>query len=320
MRPFGPAWSTRSLVLLTVNKRGQRAMAPDVDVIIPVYAEPVENIERTIDGLLRQDTRGIRRIVVVDDGSPEPITLSSQPASVEFFRIEENRGIAGARNAAAATLTAEFLLFLNCDVVLPSGWLRAGLGFMESNPRTAAVGGPIVPRVGPRLLRSWRMRFLENAEQRGAAERKVTWLTGHATLVRRAMFEEVGGFHLGYRKSGEDHELSRQLRARGYEIYHLPQLTADSYEIPSIDLYARKVLRHDGWDLSLSSNNSSDSNSTDVQPVQALPASLSVLRSFAIQSGRDLCKLRLPFLPIDAAVAVRSLALVWAAALRRQTS
>jgi cellulose synthase/poly-beta-1,6-N-acetylglucosamine synthase-like glycosyltransferase len=290
-------------------------MHPAVDAIIPVYAEPSENLSRTVEGLLNQEPCP-DRILAVDDASPDPVTLQERIAPrVELLRLEENGGAAAARNSAAALSSADYLLFVNCDVVLLDNWLRSGLSFMESHPAGAVVGGAIIPQVGSHLLRRWRMRFLENPEQRTAEERKVTWVTGHATLVRRAMFEEVGGFDARYGQSGEDSELCTRFRASGYEVHHVPELVAESYEIPSIDLFARKSLRNSGWDLRKTCY--PGSAAIGVRPIQLLPASASVIRALANHSSRNLYKRRFSFLPIDAAVAARSLVLVWSTCLRR---
>ncbi len=45
-------------------------------------------------------------------------------------------------------------------------------------------------------------------------------------LVRRAAFDEVGGFDARYFLYWEDADLCRRLRARGYEIRYVPAATA----------------------------------------------------------------------------------------------
>ena len=291
-------------------------MPKTIDAIIPVFGEPSENLNRTVEGLLSQD-QTVPRILVVDDGSPVPIVLPKRIAPrIELLRLGANGGVAAARNHGAGASLADFLLFVNCDVVLRSNWLQAGLAFMESHPTAAVVAGAIVPQAGSPLLRRWRMHFLENPEQRTPEERQVTWVTGHATLVRRAIFEEIGGFDPRYRQSGEDHELCERLRLLGYQIYHVPQLVADSYEFPSIDLFARKILRHSGWNVRPTENDT-DVGSVDVRPVVLLPTSASVLRALANLLGRDLYKRRMSFIPVDVAVAARSFFLVWTICLRR---
>jgi GT2 family glycosyltransferase len=286
-------------------------MAPTVDAIIPVYSESSENLARTVESLVRQE-RAPDRIVVVDDASPTPVALPNGiRSSVELLRLGTNGGVANARNMAAAGSRADYLLFVNCEVALRPSWIKSAMLFMHSQESIGAVGGPIVPQVGPRILRNWRLRFLENPEQRAHERREVSWLTGHALLVSRRHFEDVGGFDTSYRAE-EDHDLAVRLRADGHSIYHLPDLTSDSYERASIDLFARKLLRLNGWTLRADAG-----DAADVHPVRLVPATVSVLRALTINAGRNLYKGRFQFLPVDVAVAGRSLFLVWAYVLRR---
>ena len=90
--------------------------------------------------------------------------------------MPQNVGVAAARNIAAATSRAEFLLFVNCDVAPQSQSLTRAVAYMDSHPSTGAVGGAIVPTVGSQVFRRWRLGFLENPEQRAKEQRRVIWL------------------------------------------------------------------------------------------------------------------------------------------------
>jgi cellulose synthase/poly-beta-1,6-N-acetylglucosamine synthase-like glycosyltransferase len=289
-----------------------------VDGVVPVYAETNESLNRTVDGLVAQ-TRAPDRILVVDDGSPDRVRPRKDLITrAEVLRLPTNSGIAAARNAAASRSTADFLLFVNCDVVLVPFALETALEFMESQPATGVVGGPIVPVVGSLVLRRWRLRFLENPEQRVNREQPVTWLTAHAYLVRRAAYDAVGGFEERYTTTGEDYEFCQAVLGAGYRVFHLPRFAAHSYEAPSIELFARKCLRHSGFDTRpggrLGKSDSSD------RVVQLGLATRAVLRDFANHAGRDLARRRFTFLPIDVAVAAQSLAILWGARRSRRDS
>ena len=281
----------------------------DVDAIVPVFSEDSDRVWRTIDGLLRQDA-SLNRTIVIDDGSPTPLSLSDHLRArdeVELMRMPHSLGPGGARNVGARSSHATFLLFVNCDVVLPISWVRAARAFMESHPNTAAIGGPIAPQIGSRTLVGWRLRFLENPEQRSTGPISVSWLTGHAILVNRAMFNEVGGYEPSLRFT-EDFDLCRRLRAKGYEILHLPELAANSYEVPTIDLFARKTLRHSGWSL-----RTDHAEAADLREVQLLETTHSILRDLASRLARNVYRRRTAFLRVDIAVAIRSFVLVWSA-------
>ena len=77
----------------------------------------------------------------------------------------------------------------------------------------------------------------------------MSWLVGHAVLVRRSVYEEVGGFDEKYRCAAEDWDISQRIRALGYSLVHVPSLIAESHELASIDRLARKNVRNAGWDI-----------------------------------------------------------------------
>jgi GT2 family glycosyltransferase len=284
-----------------------------VSAIVPVFNETGGSLERTLRGLLGQ-AKPPDRLVVVDDGSSLPPSINDELATrIELIRLSENSGISEARNRGAQLETGEYLLFVNCDIVLRPDWLERGVEFMETNADAAAASGAIVPVVGPKLLRAWRLQFVETKAHRSALESpaSVTWLVGHVLLIRRPVFEAIGGFDPRFRCAGEDWDISQRIRATGGSIFHLPDLIAESFETTSIDRLARKSLRNTGWDLR---------PDTDVLPacaaihsVRPFATATSILLAWIDRSGRDIVKGRLSFLPVDAAVAVRSFVLAWRA-------
>jgi GT2 family glycosyltransferase len=288
-----------------------------VAAVVPAFDEGGTSLERTLRGLLGQARRP-DHVLVVDDGSPSPLALPAELRSeAEVVRLAKNSGLAAARNHGARLTTTEFLLFVNCDVVLGPDWLEHGVAFMESAAEVGAVSGAIVPVAGPKVLRDWRLQFIEPKPHRSslAGPTAVTWLVGHALLVRRAAFDSAGGFDPRFRTAGEDWDFSQRVRARGYELVHHPGLVAESHESASIDSLARKSIRNAGWDLR---SRPPELACAATRPVRLLPATASVLRISGGWIARDLVKVRPRFLAADLAVAARSVALLRKAARLRK--
>ena len=98
-----------------------------VSVIVPYYAQP-EELERTLAALEGQTyPRDMFEVVVVDDGSPEPLARPrATPLDVKVVRQEDlGFGLARARNTGVRTASHEVLLFLDADM-LPEAELAGG--------------------------------------------------------------------------------------------------------------------------------------------------------------------------------------------------
>ncbi|MFM8337317.1 MAG: glycosyltransferase, partial [Opitutaceae bacterium] len=146
------------------------------------------------------------------------------------FRVllnERNLGFAAANNRAVALARGEVLALLNNDLVLLPGWLepmlsalerlgdRAGLvGNVQRDARTGEIdhaGLEITPAAKPvhtRRLPTRLARLLQPV-------RPVAAVTGACMLLRRSLWQELGGFDEGYVNGGEDIDLGYRARATG---------------------------------------------------------------------------------------------------------
>lgn len=117
---------------------------PLVSVIIPTY-DRNEKIRKAITSVIQQ-TYGNIELLVVDDGSPTPVseTLTGisfdQLSSVTFIRHDENRGANVARNSGIRAARGEYIAFLDDD----DWWHETKLGrqvdtFRRSGPEVGVV-------------------------------------------------------------------------------------------------------------------------------------------------------------------------------------
>jgi len=114
-------------------------VTPTIVCVIPVH-DDAAHIGLAIDSLLAQ-TLPPGRIVVVDDGSTEPIrpALARFGPVVEYIR-QPRSGPATARNLGAAGATEEFIAFLDSDDRYDPARFATAVGRMRSDP---AVGGTV---------------------------------------------------------------------------------------------------------------------------------------------------------------------------------
>lgn len=149
--------------------------AATVSVILPLF-DAEEHLTRTLTRLLDENPEGVQ-IVAVDDGSTDATTQLMQPYTddprVTFVRLDHNRGVAAARNAALTHATGEFVWFLDVD----DDWHADFLPVMVSAAQSTGADAVLCSadfRYGPDLSRREpvvRYRRAETLQGDSAAER-----------------------------------------------------------------------------------------------------------------------------------------------------
>jgi len=86
---------------------------PLFSIIIPTYGR-AEYLAEAVDSVLAQTVEDFE-CLVVDDGSPEPVSLSTEDDRVRVLRREINGGPSTARNTGLAHARGRFVAFLDDD-------------------------------------------------------------------------------------------------------------------------------------------------------------------------------------------------------------
>lgn len=166
-------------------------------------------------------------IVVVDDGSPEPVAPALDGVAVapalRGIRIEWS-GPALARHQGASMARGDVLVFLDDDMQVGPEFLAAHLAHHERTPSAVVLGRiqpdpglrtmPVFERYHARQIDRWREGVLAGR----VAPRGVHLCTGNVSM-RRADYEAVGGFDASLQRS-EDRELGIRLEQHGCAILH----------------------------------------------------------------------------------------------------
>ena len=111
-------------------------------IIIPVYNRPDE-VRELLESLLIQ-TNSDFEVIIVEDGSSvccdKEVDRVRELLRIQYVRVP-NGGPAAARNIGARMAVGEYLLILDSDVVLPSGYIAAVKKRIEQM-QADAFGGP----------------------------------------------------------------------------------------------------------------------------------------------------------------------------------
>ena len=113
--------------------------------------------------------------------------------------LKKNEGYAVACNRGAYLGKSEYICFMNADLKINDGWLEGMLEDMGKNKWVAT---------GPILLDEHGYPFTE----------KPNWLSGACFLIKRDVFEEIGGFDENYFFYYEDDDICMKLKEAGYKF------------------------------------------------------------------------------------------------------
>lgn len=193
-------------------------------VVIPAY-NASKTLGVVLDALTKQDEPEFEVIVVDDastDDTPKVAESFSDKLDLHVYSPPENLGRARARNYGVEKSSAEVVLLLDSDIEAVPSYVSAHLALHETEPRAVGVG---VLRYPPYLAKRALARYYSS---RGGARIKPDEpLPGKAFVsclasFRRSLFEEVGGFHPGFRiYGGEDLELGLKFQKSGAVLKYL---------------------------------------------------------------------------------------------------
>lgn len=201
---------------------------PEVVVVVAARDEE-RGIERGLRSLLAQDV-GRLRVVAVDDRSTDRTgeilaRLAAEDRRLEVVRLETlPAGWLGKNHAlarGAAGRTEEWILFTDADVVLEPTTLRRAcraatersLDHLTAGPQVEAPAAGIAIFVGAFTtlfglwLTPWRAARPEREEAMGI---------GAFNLVRRSVYEAVGGYAAIRNRPDDDLRLGQAIKKRGF--------------------------------------------------------------------------------------------------------
>ncbi|MDA8067650.1 MAG: glycosyltransferase [Actinomycetota bacterium] len=195
---------------------------PPVSVVVPFAGSPAEG-RGVVAMLLGLDSRPGDQLVLADNSGtapPRPAvagTLRTPAAQLSVVRAHGEASPAHARNVGAAAAGNDWILFLDADVRPPADLIERFFA-QPIAERTGAVTGDITPAAGSRTLAARYGAARNFLGQRAHVSHPLRARASSANLlVRRAAFNEIGGYTEGIR-AGEDTDLAWRLQAAGWGV------------------------------------------------------------------------------------------------------
>jgi GT2 family glycosyltransferase/glycosyltransferase involved in cell wall biosynthesis/tetratricopeptide (TPR) repeat protein len=227
------------------------SVAPAVSIIIPTFNK-LSLTRQCLTSLRANTPAPAHEVIVVDNGSAD--------GTVEFLKSEqtagrlrailnaENAGFAKACNQGARAAQGRFLVFLNNDTEVQSGWLAPLFSLAETDSSVAAVGSKLlypngtIQHAGVALADCWDhdplLAFHLFAKEKGdsplANQRRVYQaVTAACMLARKSHFDQLGGFDEQYWNGYEDVDLCLRFQERGWLTVYEPASVVVHHESQS---------------------------------------------------------------------------------------
>ncbi len=207
--------------------------APKLSIVIPVFEHHATTFA-CLKSLATHFPRVATEIIVADDASLTPANEAlSLVTGIRFVRHAENLGFIRNVNAAVAQARGEFVLILNNDTLLTSGAVDALWQTFGEHENVGMVGAKLLNADGSLQEAggivwqdgsAWNYgRGNHPLDPRFNYVRDVDYCSGAALLLRKALFEELGGFDEHYLPAYfEDTDLAFRIRARGLRVLYQP--------------------------------------------------------------------------------------------------
>ena len=181
-------------------------------------------------------------ICVADNASSDNSceVIEREFPEVRLIRLSENYGFAEGYNRALQQIDAEYVVLLNSDVEVTSGWLEPMTDYLDKHPQVAAcqpkllsfqekscfeyagAAGGFIDKYGYPFCRGRIFDVVESDHGQYEDIIPVFWATGAALLIRLQVYREVGGLDGRFFAHMEEIDLCWRLRSRGYGIVCLP--------------------------------------------------------------------------------------------------
>jgi N-acetylglucosaminyl-diphospho-decaprenol L-rhamnosyltransferase len=187
-----------------------------------------------------------RELIIVDNSSADSSIKIIQENffSVVLIRSPVNLGFGKANNLAVKHSQGEHLLFLNTDTILIENTPQILSNYLTQNKAVGAVSARItfedgsyqlscgtrpnlaiefIDKIRYGLDKRWHSTFSIIYDRQYSLVREMGWLTGACLMIRRDVFEQLGGFDESFFMYFEDKDICKRVHEAGWKVVYYPK-------------------------------------------------------------------------------------------------
>jgi GT2 family glycosyltransferase len=238
--------------------------------VVVVNHNRCDLLKLTLNSLIKSANGVDSEVIIVDNASTDTTieVLNADYPQLRVIANKVNEGIAKAANQGIQASRGEYILLVNPDVILGKETLEKVTGYMNEHEDVSGLG---VRMLGPQgaflqesnrgLTKPWISFFKLTGLAKHFPKSRLTnrnnkeWvqefqtseidiLNGAFMLVRRNVFNEIGGFDERFQLYGYDIDLSYRMRLAGFKNYYYPKTYIINFKSQSIPKFSWTFIKH----------------------------------------------------------------------------
>lgn len=184
-------------------------------------------------------------IIVVDNASMDDSTEAVEKLKIENLKLiksPDNLGFSRGCNLGANNAKGSYLLFLNSDTEIKDQGFVKMVEYLEKNEQIGILGGALKNEDGTAQTSAGNFYNLPNLflmlyghDKRVSPKiiQKVDWVSGASLMIKKSIFEKIGGFAKELFMYMEDVELCFKANKKGFLTCFYPEIILYHKELGS---------------------------------------------------------------------------------------
>lgn len=179
-------------------------------------------------------------VLVVNNDNKKLLLKNTYKFNLKIIENGQNIGFGKANNIGASQANGDHFFFLNPDTVLIDDSLVNTVDNLEKHQGVGIIGSRII-KYSQNRPQPWTcgnkssitniiFRNTINKPWRKKVPTNVDWVSGAALLIRKELFEKLGGFDENFFMYFEDQDLCLRAKAHGNSIIFFPHMSVVHFD------------------------------------------------------------------------------------------
>jgi hypothetical protein len=211
-----------------------------VSIIIINYKQK-DFLSACVESIYKNIKSSKFEVIIVNNSPEDDLSCLENKFPVKLIS-NKNKGFSNGNNVGAENSSGEFLFFLNADTVIEDDFLTPAIKSLE-NKNFGALGFKLVNSDATfQISFGYKISFFNELKNKNLEKltwnkdktrlskiekdyselKNVDWVSGAALLIKKDVFNLVGGFDERFFMYMEDADICKRISDKGFEIFYYP--------------------------------------------------------------------------------------------------